>query len=106
MSVNIDGVFSLFGLVLAFADYTYGTLPTWLVIGYHATTLTTITIVLVLIMGHMDQPNLLSIRTEGQPDSLVSSQGLFSFPFFLMQPFWAPFAMMITALVAKKLMLQ
>jgi len=100
--VNIDGAFSLLGLALAFVDYSFGPLPTWLILGYHLTTLTTISIVLLLIMGHMDEPNLMSIRAEGQPDSLVSSQGLFAFPFFLLQPFWAPFAMMVTWVVIRK----
>ena len=31
---NVDGAFSLFGLVLAFADYFYGTLPAWLILAY------------------------------------------------------------------------
>ena len=103
--VNIDGAFSLVGLVLAYADYTFGTLPTWLILGYHLTTLTTISVVLLLIMGHMDPPNLMSIRAAGQPDELVSSQGMFAFPFYLLQPFWAPFAVMVTTIAIRKLML-
>lgn len=105
--VNIDGAFSLLGLVLALADYALpNAMPVWLVLGYHAMTLVTINIVLVLIMGHMDEPNLLSIRAAGQPDEVASSQGMFSFPFFLLQPFWAPFAIMITTIVFRKAMLQ
>lgn len=82
---NVDGTIGLLGLVLAFLEYNHGPLPTWLVLSYHLVTALTMAIAHSLLTGHMDRPNLLSIRTSGQPDSLVSTQGYFSFPFYLMQ---------------------